>query len=208
MFCWKKSNSHNRLSETRKVIKNTSKPQAVVERTHLWEAHTYHSTTKKHVKACYPHSTAKEAMHELVTKPEKHKLSVLSWHFSTSAGLLPCQQSLSLYSVFPTSRSYSSAIGRVQRIQCQLLITPVTTKLTTFPVLPRRLWWGTPTGSCHFDRRHQWPTFSDWHLWQRSHSSLHCLVHLWWELLNSHMLRVLPTQALLAAQWNSNSETE
>lgn len=81
-------------------------------------------------------------------------------------------------------------------------------KLTTFPLLPSSLWWGTPTGSCHFDRRHQWSTFPDWHLWQRSHSSFHCLAHLWWELLNSHILRVLPTQALLAAGWNSNSETE
>lgn len=147
-------------------------------------------------------------MHQLVTKSEKHKPSELSWQLPTPAGLLPGQQSLSLHSAFPTSRSYSSTVGRVPWIQCQLLITPSEQNWLLFQCSQAASDEELLLGSCHFDRRHQWPTFSDWHLWQRSHSSLHCPAHLWWELSNCHILRVLPTQAFLAAEGNSNSETE
>ena len=113
MFCWNRSNSYNLLPETRRVINthanfSSSKANQCMRNVHL----TVFTTTKQHVKACYSHSTAKQAMHQLVTKSEKHRLSMTSWHLQTSAELLPCQQCLCLCTVhFPPAGHTAVQLG-------------------------------------------------------------------------------------------------
>lgn len=118
------------------------------------------TTAKQHVEACYPHSTAKQALHQLVTKSEKHRLSGLSWRLWTPTGLLPCQWCLRLCTLrFPPAGHAAVQLRGCGGYNTSSRSPLSSTKLTTLPLLLSSLWWRAPTGSCHFDRRHQWPIF-------------------------------------------------
>lgn len=177
-FCWNRSNSYNLLTETRRVIKNMQ-TSAITKQTNINKKQTFNWL--RHCKAACRGRPA--ILTAQLSKP------CISWLpnlkstgcqcFPDISNLLQDSYHASGASVFVHCISHQQV---VQQYSCGGAVDTIPA-----PNLPRHqqnwlpchcswaAWWRTPTGSCHFDRRHQWPIFFFWHLWHRSHSSFYCL---------------------------------